>query len=480
LNSLQILDRVVTYSGTIGLRVILDNHRSEAGNSAEDNGLWYTSEYPESAWLNDWVMLAERYSGNTTVVGFDLRNEPHNAGAGGACWDCTGNNDWHLAAERAANAVLAINPHLLIVVEGTDCYNGSCYWWGGNLAGARTSPVILNVPGQLVYSAHDYGPNLYVQNWFNGSTTAASLKSVWTNHWAYLSLESIAPVWLGEFGTTNTAIDIQNSAAGSQGQWFQTLIQFLHDNTQIDWTYWALNGEDSYALLASNYGPTPVSSLKQGMLATIQFPLSTGGTPTASPSKTATLTPTRTSTRTVTRTATPKASASVTASKSPSPTVTATKTTTRTPTRTPSSAPTSSATLRPTSTATRSSTPTRSASRTSTPTATATAGALNCSVSYALTTDWGAGFEAAVSITNKGTSPINGWRLSWIWTGNQQITDAWNATYSQSGKIATLNNAAWNGVIAAGSSAAGIGLNASYSGINQSPASFSINGTLCH
>lgn len=134
LNSLQILDRIVDYAGQIGLRIILDNHRSEAGNSAEANGLWYTSAYPESAWIADWKTLVQRYLGDPTVIGVDLRNEPHNAGSGGSCWDCgTTTNDWHLAAERAGNAVLALNPKLLIFVEGTDCYNGDCDWWGGNL-----------------------------------------------------------------------------------------------------------------------------------------------------------------------------------------------------------------------------------------------------------------------------------------------------------------------------------------------------------
>ncbi|HEY4051931.1 MAG TPA: cellulase family glycosylhydrolase, partial [Acidobacteriaceae bacterium] len=42
LNSLQIMDAIIQYAGTIGLRVILDDHRSEAGNSAEASGLWYT------------------------------------------------------------------------------------------------------------------------------------------------------------------------------------------------------------------------------------------------------------------------------------------------------------------------------------------------------------------------------------------------------------------------------------------------------
>src|SRR4051794_39888922 len=41
LNALQILQKIVTAAGQVGLRVILDNHRSEDGNSAEQNGLWY-------------------------------------------------------------------------------------------------------------------------------------------------------------------------------------------------------------------------------------------------------------------------------------------------------------------------------------------------------------------------------------------------------------------------------------------------------
>src|SRR5215831_3602085 len=63
LNSFQIMDKVIAAAGSDGLRVILVNHRSEAGNSAEANGLWYTSAYPESAWINDWLTLVNRYAG---------------------------------------------------------------------------------------------------------------------------------------------------------------------------------------------------------------------------------------------------------------------------------------------------------------------------------------------------------------------------------------------------------------------------------
>ncbi len=88
LTSLQILDRIISFSGDIGLKVILDDHRSEAGSSAQESGLWYTPEFPESSWIQDWTALARRYQGNSAVIGMDLRNEPHNAANGGSCWDC--------------------------------------------------------------------------------------------------------------------------------------------------------------------------------------------------------------------------------------------------------------------------------------------------------------------------------------------------------------------------------------------------------
>jgi endoglucanase len=288
--ALQDMDTIVSYAGSIGLRVILDNHVSEAGGNNEANGLWYTSAYPQAHWLADWQTMATRYSeakftfnGNPTVIGLDLRNEPHWDGGTGSCWtgDTSVNGcpatltaqNWPVAAETASAAVLAINPKLLIFVEGVDCYSGTCGWEGGNLIGVATNPVVLSVPHQLVYSAHDYGPNLYRQPWFNASTTPASLNAIWHTYWGYISAEGIAPVWLGEFGTDNASADIENSAAGSQGQWFQSMIDYLQANPAINWTNWALNGEDEYALLDGNYDATPVSALKESLLQSIQFPL---------------------------------------------------------------------------------------------------------------------------------------------------------------------------------------------------------------
>ena len=178
--------------------------------------------------------------------------------------------NWPVAAEAAGNAILTVNPNLLIFVEGLDCYDSVCGWQGGNLMGVASNPVMLNVANRLVYSAHDYGPALFRQAWFNGNTSAASLNEVWSRYWGYISTAGTAPVWLGEFGTTNTAADIQSTLAGSQGQWFTSLVSYLKSYPAIGWTYWALNGEDSYGLLDGNYDSAPPSAAKQMLLQSIQ------------------------------------------------------------------------------------------------------------------------------------------------------------------------------------------------------------------
>ncbi|HEX8917171.1 MAG TPA: beta-galactosidase, partial [Chloroflexota bacterium] len=77
LHALDVMDRIVQSARAHGLRIILEDHRSTVGTDPQENGLWYTAKYPETAWLRDWKLLAARYKGDSTVVGVDLRNEPH-------------------------------------------------------------------------------------------------------------------------------------------------------------------------------------------------------------------------------------------------------------------------------------------------------------------------------------------------------------------------------------------------------------------
>jgi endoglucanase len=255
LHALDILDRVISYAGALGLRVILDNHRSDAGWSSQPNGLWYTPDYPQSAFVADWQTMAQRYKASNSVIGADLRNEPH----GPATWgDGNAATDWRLAAQQAGDAVLAVNPHLLIIVEGVQ-YHGpqDSYWWGGNLAGVATAPVVLQLSdgssarSQLVYSAHDYGPDNCGGGcpWFNAGTTYDSLAQVWEDHWGYImddpSQPYAAPVWVGEFGTCNyNEACITDATPGSQGQWFSSLIEYIKTRN-LGWAYWSLNATQS-------------------------------------------------------------------------------------------------------------------------------------------------------------------------------------------------------------------------------------------
>ena len=131
LQGLALMDKIIAGAGSLGLKVILDRHDTSADERPQ---LWYTDRVPQSRWLHDWVRLARHYRGNSTIIGADLANEPH----GPATWgDGNPATDWRMAAERAGNAILAVNPDWLIIVEGIEQYHGDWYWWGGNLEGAR-------------------------------------------------------------------------------------------------------------------------------------------------------------------------------------------------------------------------------------------------------------------------------------------------------------------------------------------------------
>jgi aryl-phospho-beta-D-glucosidase BglC (GH1 family) len=255
LHALDILDRIVQEAGALGLHVVLDDHRATPGWSSQPNGLWYDDTYSDAAFVADWSSLAHRYAGTNVVVGADLHNEPHATATWG---DNNVTTDWRLAAERAGDAALASNAHLLIMVEGVQfAGNAQSYWWGGNLLNVATAPVELQYAGgasakdRLVYSIHDYGPDTCGTGcpWFNPTTTYDSLAAIWEQYWGYIldnpTASYAAPVWVGEFGTCNGSVAcVQSDVPGSQGQWFQSLVRYIATK-HTSWTYWSINGTRS-------------------------------------------------------------------------------------------------------------------------------------------------------------------------------------------------------------------------------------------
>ncbi|GAA4445607.1 carbohydrate-binding domain-containing protein [Phytohabitans houttuyneae] len=101
-----------------------------------------------------------------------------------------------------------------------------------------------------------------------------------------------------------------------------------------------------------------------------------------------------------------------------------------------------------------------------------------CRVTYAITNQWQGGFQADVTIANTGAAAVNGWTLRWAFANGQQITQAWNASHTQSGAQVTATNAAWNGTIPPNGSAS-FGFTGSWTGTNARPAAFSLNNAAC-
>src|SRR5260370_39077753 len=73
LKGLALMDRIVQGAGKLGLKIILDRHDHTTDLRAP---LWYTNQIPQEAWVQGWVMLAQHYRRNETIIGAELANEP--------------------------------------------------------------------------------------------------------------------------------------------------------------------------------------------------------------------------------------------------------------------------------------------------------------------------------------------------------------------------------------------------------------------
>lgn len=275
LSGLQVMDMIVDYAGQIGLKIILDHHRSGAGAGASENGLWFNDSYSEQKWIADWTMLAKRYAGNSAVIGADLHNEPYNGSWGG------GANDWAAAAERAGNATLKANPNWLIFVEGVASYQDDNYWWGGNLMGVKDRPIKLDSPDHLVYSAHDYPNSIYGQPWFNEASFPDNLPAKFDEMWGYIARENTAPVYLGEFGS--------KLADAKDVAWLTKLSAYLSGDYDgngtrdigagkegVNWSWWSWNPNsgDTGGILKDDW--TSIDDNKLSSLQPLMFDLDGG------------------------------------------------------------------------------------------------------------------------------------------------------------------------------------------------------------
>lgn len=262
-HALEIMDSVIAALARAHILIILDNHISNADwccSESDDNGLWYNAEYPEEKWLEEWRAIVRRYKKQRWVVGADLRNELRS----GAQWGGLDPHlDWHAAAERGGNAVLAENPNLLVIVESPQ--------YSTDFSGFAQLPVILKIANRVVYSPHAYAPpGQAFQNY-------EELKQVYDARAGYLlHTEPGVPLWVGEFGSCQT-LD-----CGDNSQWLRWFVRYLEEN-DLGWSYWPLNGTQSsgrsrtydavetYGLLSPDYQHIGAPKIVE-LLRTIEAP----------------------------------------------------------------------------------------------------------------------------------------------------------------------------------------------------------------
>lgn len=231
--ALQVLDAVVMQLDQRGMYILLDHHRPDC---IAISPLWYTDDYSEQAWIDDLVLVAQRYRHLPHLLGIDLTNEPY-----GATWG-SGNlaTDWNLAAERAAAAVLAVAPDLLIFVAGiaesTYCSSTTGHFWGENLEPLACRPLAIPAD-RLVLSPHVYGPDVAQQAYFSAPDFPANLPAIWEQHFGRFTEQGYTLV-VGEFGG--------RYAPGSADRlWQDAFVDYLIDKGLNSSFYWAWNPNSS-------------------------------------------------------------------------------------------------------------------------------------------------------------------------------------------------------------------------------------------
>jgi hypothetical protein len=281
-----------------------DFKREDSSCAATNNPSTVTriQAYDETKWLADLRTLAGLSSslGVSNIIGIDIFNEP---------WDYTW-AEWKTLSEHAYTAINAVNPNILIFVEGvSDSANNQdgiagnevtepsgvapAPNWGGNLASAGSNPLAIP-KDRLVFSPHVYGISVFVGKQFVDNSvpacvglsgdaagdakcplimpSAATLRAGWESQWGYLKALGYAVV-IGEWGG-NMAWPGGKASLRDQNrfsyvtdhtidqQWQNAFVDYLVSKGINDTIYWSINPEsgDTGGLYTTPYDPVSNTS----------------------------------------------------------------------------------------------------------------------------------------------------------------------------------------------------------------------------
>ena len=227
--------------------------------------------YNEEKWLANITEIAGLSTslGVDNIIGIDIFNEP---------WDYTW-AEWKDLSEKAFAAIDAVNPDILIFVEGIgskttageEMPHGAEETnpnWGENFHSFKDAP--LNIPKErLVLSPHTYGPSVFVQKQFVVGSVCQGLEGDeagdnncpiqiiperlypgWEEHFGYLRDQGYAMV-IGEFGGNIDWPLLTRRAERERWRHIDTQVDLDWQNAFVDYMiekniqgcYWAINPE---------------------------------------------------------------------------------------------------------------------------------------------------------------------------------------------------------------------------------------------
>ncbi len=229
------LEQMVRWCGRHDLYVILDLHAVQGWQNTDwhcDNpsrqSLFWSHKLFQDRFVALWGEIARRYSGNATIAGYNVMNEPvTNAPYGRFSSEYVPNWDViNRVYRRVTNAIRAIDPDHIIFLEGD--------YFSSRFEGLEP-PFADN----LVYSSHNYtsagvGPGSYPGDFWGTPWDLADRDELCYNHEGpRFSRKYNVPLWVGEFGSVYNgpasenedrlqALDDQISVFGRQGAHWTT------------------------------------------------------------------------------------------------------------------------------------------------------------------------------------------------------------------------------------------------------------------
>ena len=138
---LDLIDQLLPLCEKIGVNVIVDMHTPVGGGTPTDWGCKYTifsEQWAADAFVAQWKEIANRFSGHTAILGYDLLNEPGIRHA----------KKWIPLAQQVANEIRAVDKDKIIIVESVGSDPRDIY---------RLKPLTSVDP--VWYSVHMYLPS---------------------------------------------------------------------------------------------------------------------------------------------------------------------------------------------------------------------------------------------------------------------------------------------------------------------------------